>query len=107
MQQSNKLLATQSHSIMTDEQLALIEEYASTFLTWRQIAILLQVDEDGFQALLSDPASPARKRYELGKTRSIYEIQKSTVRLAKLGSPQAELLIKSDITRQEDAEDDI
>lgn len=93
--------------MLTEDQLNLIEEYASNFLTWKQIAVLLHVDEDEFREMLADLNSPARKRYNLGKTKSAYEISKSLVRLAKLGSPQAELLVKTDITRQEDAEDDL
>lgn len=93
--------------MLTDDQLDLVEDYASNFMTWKQIAILLQIDENEFRELLVDLNSPVRKRYNLGKTRSAYEISKSMVRLAKLGSPQAEILIKTDITRQEDAEDDL
>lgn len=93
--------------MLTDEQLSLLEEYASNFMTWKQIAVMLQVDEEEFRDILSDRNSTERKRYDLGKTKSSYEISKSLVRLAKLGSPQAELLVKTDITRQEDAEDDL
>jgi hypothetical protein len=93
--------------MLTDEQLSLLEEYASNFMTWKQIVVLLQVDEEEFRDVISDRNSAERKRYDLGKTKSAYEISKSLVRLAKLGSPQAELLVKTDITRQEDAEDDL
>jgi predicted transcriptional regulator of viral defense system len=92
---------------LTDEQLALIEDYASNFMTWREIAVLLEIDQQELRELLSDLKSPAYLRYKKGKTKSVYEINKYLVKLAKLGSPQAGILVKNDINRQEDAEDDL
>jgi hypothetical protein len=91
----------------SEDQLALIEDYAACFMTWQQIAILLDVDEHKFKDELGDRNSPAWKRYSKGKTRTAYEINKNLVRLAKLGSPQADILVKTDMNRQEDAEDEL
>lgn len=91
----------------TPEQLNFIEEYASCFMTWKQIAVLLDINPSEFRNLISDHNSEAYKRYTKGKTKSIFEINKGLVRLAKLGSPQAETLIRTDIIRQEEAEDEL
>jgi len=75
---------------LTDEQLALVEEYASAFLTFREIAVLIGVNVYQFCELMNDKDSPAFYRYFLGKTRAKYEIRKNIVDMAKKGSPQAE-----------------
>lgn len=92
---------------ITPEKLDLIEEYASCFMTWKQIAVLLDFRQNEFREMISDQSSDVYLRYTKGKTKSIFEINKGLVRLAKLGSPQAESLIKTDIIRQEDAEDEL
>lgn len=92
---------------ITSEQLDKIEEYASCFMTWKQIAVLLDISQNEFMEMISDRSSDVYLRYTKGKTQSIFEINKGLVRLAKLGSPQAESLIKTEITRQEDAEDEL
>lgn len=75
---------------LTDEQLALVEEYASAFLTFREIAVLIGVNVYQFCELMNDKDSPAFYRYFVGKTRAKYEIRKNIVDMAKKGSPQAE-----------------
>lgn len=92
---------------LTDEQLDKIEEYASCFMTWQQIAVMIEVPEPDFKEEMSDRLSAAFKRYLKGQTKSHYEINKSITRLAKMGSPQAEMLVRSDILRQSNAENDL
>ena len=92
---------------LTDEQLNNIEEYASCFMTWQQIAVLIDVPESDFKEEISNRLSDSFKRYVKGQTRSHYEINKSITRLAKMGSPQAEMLVRSDILRQSNAESDL
>lgn len=75
---------------LTDEQLALVEEYAAAFLTFREIAVLIGVNVYQFCELMNDKDSPAFYRYFVGKTRAKYEIRKNIVDMAKKGSPQAE-----------------
>jgi hypothetical protein len=92
---------------LSDEQLQKVEEYASCFLPWQQIAILLELNESEFKEELINKGSPIYKHYFKGKTVSAFEINKNMVRLAKLGSPQAELLIKDEINKQLNAEMDL
>lgn len=92
---------------LSTEQIELIREYSSVFMTWQDIAILLQVDSIELRDELSDPGTEAHKAYHLGKTISNYEISKNLVKLAKLGSPQAEILVRENINRQENAENEL
>ncbi|HNS47834.1 MAG TPA: hypothetical protein PKH94_11390 [Bacteroidales bacterium] len=80
---------------LTDEQLALVEEYAAAFLTFREIAVLIGVNVYQFCELMNDKDSPAFYRYFVGKTRAKFEIRKNIVDMAKKGSPQAEELTLS------------
>lgn len=67
-----------------------IEEYAACFMRIDEIAVLLGYDKAVFRAEFSKPNSPTAKAYEKGKAFSKFEIQKSLVRMAKLGSPAAQ-----------------
>ena len=80
---------------LSEEQLALVEEYAAAFLTFREIAVLLGVNVYHFLEVMKDKDSPAYYRYFLGKTRAKFEIRKNIVDMAKKGSPQAEELTLS------------
>jgi hypothetical protein len=93
--------------MITSEQLDNIEEFASNFMTWRQIAILVDIPDNELKEKLLDKNSQIYIRYTKGKTKSILEINKRLVKLAKLGSPQAELLVKDDINKQLSAENDL
>jgi len=93
--------------ILDSEQLDLIEDYSSNFMSWKQIAVLLDLNEEEFRDELLDRSSGAYKRYTKGKTLTTYAIAKSIVKLAKLGSPQAEILVREDINRQSEAENDL
>lgn len=75
---------------LTEEQLGLVEEYASAFLSFREIAVLIGVNVYQFCEMMNDKDSPAFYRYFRGKTRAKYEIRKNIVDMAKKGSPQAE-----------------
>ncbi len=75
---------------LTEEQLGLVEEYASAFLSFREIAVLIGVNVYQFCEMMNDKDSPVFYRYFRGKTRAKYEIRKNIVDMAKKGSPQAE-----------------
>lgn len=77
---------------LTDEQLSTVEEYAGVFLKPSEIAILLNLDESKFRFWCSQKDHPAYLAYQKGFLKSKLEIRKNVVKLAKLGSPQAEEL---------------
>ncbi|MBW6490834.1 MAG: hypothetical protein K0B15_06515 [Lentimicrobium sp.] len=90
-----------------EEQLLLIEEYAGNFMSWQQIAILIDTDEEIFRDLMNDHTSDVYRTYMKARTLTSYAITKSIVKLAKLGSPQAELLVRDDIIKQLNAENEL
>jgi len=93
--------------ILSEEQLILISDYASNFMNWKQIAVLMDIDEEDFREQMLDKSSSVFKTYTKGKTKSTYDLNKKLVSLAKLGSPQAELLVRSDIERQLNEENEL
>ncbi len=89
---------------LTKEQLSSIEELSGLFLTPREIAILLSIDIDAFLECLMLHNSPEYLSYMKGKTQSKKEIREKVIKLAKMGSPQAEALAEKYIELQEIAE---
>ena len=89
---------------ITDDQLKLVEKYAALFLIPAEIAILIDVDKRVFFSMLKDESSPVYKAYMLGKVNSMLSLRENIIKLAKNGSPQAEMLIKDLIRKQELAE---
>jgi hypothetical protein len=79
---------------ITEENLQQIEAYAGMFFTPDEIAILLSLDQEEFRRELRNKNSAAFKAYMLGKLKTIAEIRKNQVSLAKNGSPGAETLIE-------------
>jgi hypothetical protein len=90
-----------------EDELLLIEEYAANFMSWQQIAILMDTDEDVFRDLMNDHTGDVYRRYMKARTLTTFAITKSIVKLAKLGSPQAEMLVRDDIVKQLNAENDL
>lgn len=89
---------------LSDEQLAFIEEYASLFLSPREISCLIGIDHSAFTDMLYDKSSPAFLSYFRGKTNSKLELRRKVVPLAKLGSPQAQNLTEEYIREQQQEE---
>jgi len=85
---------------MTDDQLAIIDDMAAHFMTPKEIAIVLGVDHDAFLLLLSDPSSQEYSHYHKSKITSILELRRKVVKMAKSGSPQAEMLVTNFINEQ-------
>jgi len=86
---------------LTNEQLNLIEEYSSFFMTVDEIAVLIGVDVTEFTEAIQRRKSKVHLAYKKGQTLTKLEIRKNVVKLAKHGSPQAELLADKYMTDQE------
>lgn len=69
------------------ERLTLLSEYASLLMTISEIAILLDVDEDELREDIADKTSEVSKAYKSGKIKTILELHRQEIELAKLGSP--------------------
>jgi predicted DNA-binding protein YlxM (UPF0122 family) len=88
----------------TDEQLKLIEDYASKFLSITEIAVLVDVDEDELRDRISLKKSDASKHYNRGKLNKIIELRSMEIELAKLGSTVAIELVNKYIENQKNDE---
>jgi hypothetical protein len=86
---------------LNDDQLQLIEEYAGFFLSYREIALMLDLDYELLLEEFRNEKSQAFIRFMKGKTNSKLELRKKVVPLAKLGSPQAQNLTEQYIREQE------
>jgi hypothetical protein len=86
---------------LTEEQLQLIRDMGALFLSPKEIACILGLDIDLFQDEISNHRSPAYVAWFKGRTESKYEIRKKVISLAKMGSPQAEMLAEKYIEEQE------
>lgn len=73
----------------TSEQLSKIEELASNLMPIDCIAILTDIDEDLLRQDIASKNNPAGKAYRLGKAKTMLEIQRQEINLAKLASPAA------------------
>lgn len=73
----------------TSEQLSKIEELASNLMPIDCIAILSDIDEDLLRQDIANKNNPAGKAYRLGKAKTMLEIQRQEISLAKLASPAA------------------
>lgn len=89
----------------SEEQLEQIREMGSLFLSPREIACLLGFEgkelTEFMDAIIYDTGHPAYKAWKLGCTQSKYEIRKKVITLAKMGSPQAEMLAEKYIEELE------
>ena len=71
------------------QNLQKIEEYAKDLMTPRQIAVLLDIDVDRFEALISDKHSEECKAYYKGFVDTELKIHQQNIELALTGSPSA------------------
>lgn len=89
---------------LTEEQIKEIEELAGLFLEPDEIAVLTDIDIEYFNNQLEHKKGEIYMAYLRGKTISKKEIHQNVVKMAKLGSPQAEELANTFIYKQITAE---
>ncbi len=87
-----------------DDQLKLIEEYAALLLTVDEIALLCELDPEELRREVRHGKSERARAYLRGKLMTIVEIRKQTVLFAKKGSPAAENLVHSYISKMKENE---
>lgn len=75
--------------IYSTEQLELIEQLASIYMTPTEIAIKLGVPETELKSVISVPDHPVRIAYLKGKISQKIEVRKQMAMLARVGSPVA------------------
>ena len=89
---------------LTPEQLKEVEELASLFLEPDEIAVILDLDIASFEHEIVKRAGDVFLAYFRGKTVSKKELHENVVKMAKRGSPQAEEMVASFISKQTLAE---
>lgn len=85
---------------MTEEQLQIVDDMAAHFMGPKEIAFMLNIPYDDFMLMLSDHSSDVYSRYNKAKISSTLELRRKVVKMAKSGSPQAELLVTSFMNEQ-------
>jgi hypothetical protein len=89
---------------LTVEQLKEVEELASLFLDPDEIAVILNLDIHEFESIIGRRSGDVFLAYFRGKTISKKELHENVVKMAKRGSPQAEEMVRSFISKQTLAE---
>ncbi len=92
--------------IIDTEILEKIQEMAGHFLSVREIAYLLKIDFNILSHEINNPDSSAHFAYHLGVTTSKYELRRKVIQLAKMGSPQAEILAEKYMEEQQLIDDE-
>jgi hypothetical protein len=89
---------------LTEEKLLEIQELASLLLEPEEVAILADIDLNGFLSQIQRESGNAYLAYFRGKTATKKAIHENVIKMAKHGSPQAEDLAKELIFKQKLAE---
>lgn len=76
----------------SNEQLQQVTELASVFFTPKEIAVIMELDEDIFLEDVQMESHQLSKAYLGGKLKSEFEVRKSIVQLAKSGSSPAQAM---------------
>lgn len=93
--------------ILNQDHIDKIKEYASKMMTFREIAILLEIPYDAIQEEFMTDGSLASKAYLLGRTNTLLEMRTVILESAKRGSPNSELLAVELLNNQKLYENDI
>ena len=80
---------------LTEEQLAEVEKLAALFMEPREVALVLEVDEDKFSALVNKKGTDVYKKYWKGFLQSKTEVNESIINMAKKDSSPAQTLANS------------
>jgi hypothetical protein len=86
--------------LFTTEELEKVKEYAGLFLSLEDIAILLEKDPYQVRECFHDSNSEFYKNYRLGQATARRDLRIPVLKMAKHGSPQAELLADKYISEQ-------
>ena len=85
---------------LNDNDLKLIEEYASLFCSIEEIALLIDVNEADLRREIRKKISEAAQYYFRGKLTTQVKLRRQTKLFDEKGSPQAEQTMKQLYERQ-------
>lgn len=78
---------------LTNEQLEMIEKFGAHFFSYKQLAIVIQVNPIKLKEQINDSTTEAHRRYFKGALMTELELRKSIVDLAKRGSNPAQKML--------------
>lgn len=88
----------------TNEQLNMIEQYASIYLPISDIAVILEITPEQLREDIHDCQNPASFHYRKGKALSKVQLHSQEMTLAKVGSPLALQNARDNLLAMEDDE---
>lgn len=77
-----------------------IEELSYKTLSEEEIALLIGYDINKFKLKLSDPTTDEAIAYRKGRAKIKHDLMSNIVELAKKGSPQAEQIVISKLSKE-------
>ena len=84
----------------TEDLLTQIADYAAHFMRVDEIAVLCGIDEEELKDAIADRKSKVSLCYRRARAESVFTLRQKILKLARNGSPQAELLIANFIQEQ-------
>lgn len=91
-------------TILDDDQMKLLQEYASLLFTIDEIAILLKVDPVSLRRDIRHGKNLVAEAYFMGKLETMIAVRRNIIQFAKKGSPQAETFVKDYLEQQNNNE---
>lgn len=88
----------------SEEQLSMIEQFASIYLPISDIAVILEITPEQLREDIHDSQNPAYSRYRKGKALSKVQLHQQEMTLAKVGSPLALQNARDNLLAMEDDE---
>jgi predicted DNA-binding protein YlxM (UPF0122 family) len=76
--------------ILSEDQLLLLEQYAAVFFSYKEIALLLEINIDDFMEEVENENSVLFKKCEMARLKSEFDLRTEIVKMAKMGSPAAQ-----------------
>lgn len=92
---------------LNDDQIKKIEECAACFLSYKEIAIILDQPVNDFISEIKNPITLAYAAYERGKVNSKFKLRKRVIQMAEYGSQSAGQLAEQYMTEQTKKERDV
>ena len=86
---------------LSDDLLKQIRDHAFDLLTWKDIAYLVGIQLDAFKRELDNPNSAVHLAYHIGRAERKKQLRGPILKLAEIGSPQAELLASQFLEEQD------
>lgn len=85
---------------ISDDELTTIKEHAYDLLSWKDISYLLSKDLSEFKTEFDNHKSKLFIAYQTGRAERKKKLRQPVLKLAELGSPQAEILADKFLNEQ-------